>query len=195
MAARKSPDYIILGAGVVGLTTAMELKDRYPDSEIVIVAKFVPGDRSVEYCSPWAGANWCSMVVTSIPSPQSRQLISKKATDNGPQEARDEVSYRKFGALVKSHPHCGIEAMPIRSIYDASLDEAGVLSEGTGRVWYEKLVGGLRHLKGEELKGALTGFDFDTWVIDTVCFMNQRARHFHSQYLFDHVRTYSLSRN
>ena len=57
-----SPAYIILGAGVVGLTTALELGDRFPHAEITIVAKHVPGDRTVEYCSPWAGANWCSMV-------------------------------------------------------------------------------------------------------------------------------------
>lgn len=59
---QESPDYVILGAGVVGLTTAWELKDRFPDASITIVAKFLPGDRTVEYCSPWAGANWCSMV-------------------------------------------------------------------------------------------------------------------------------------
>lgn len=57
--------------------------------------------------------------------------------------------------------------MPVRSIYDSSLEDAGVLSEGTGKVWYENLVGGLRHLKGDELQGAQTGFEFDTWMIDT----------------------------
>jgi D-amino-acid oxidase len=160
--ASKSPDCVILGAGIVGLTTAMELKDRYPDSEIVIVAKYVPGDRSVEYCSPWAGANWCSM-----------------ATDNGPAEARDFISYHKFAALVKSHPHCGIEAMPIVSIYDASLEDAGVLSEGTGKVWYEKLVGGLRDLEEGVLEkhGALTGFEFDSWVIDTSVYLGWYVVH------------------
>lgn len=66
MAQSKAPDYVILGAGVVGLTTALELKDRYPESEVVIVAKFVPGDRSIEYTSPWAGANWMSAVCFSF---------------------------------------------------------------------------------------------------------------------------------
>lgn len=58
-------EFVILGAGVLGLTTALELHGRHPGCEITIVAKFVPGDRSVEYCSPWAGANWCSMVCSS----------------------------------------------------------------------------------------------------------------------------------
>ena len=61
--------------------------------------------------------------------------------------------------------------MPVRSIYDSSLEDAGVLSEGTGKVWYEKLVGKLRHLEGEDLQGALTGFDFDSWVIDTSVYL------------------------
>ena len=35
-------DYIILGAGVIGLTTALELRSRYPDSTITIIARFLP---------------------------------------------------------------------------------------------------------------------------------------------------------
>ena len=95
-----------------------------------------------------------------------------QATDNGPQEARDQVSYHKFASLAKAHPHCGIQPMPARALYDASLEDAGLLSEGTGKVWYENLVGGLRQLEGEELQGALTGFDFDSWMIDTGVYLS-----------------------
>jgi glycine/D-amino acid oxidase-like deaminating enzyme len=44
------PHIVILGAGVSGLTTALELsKDaRY---SITIVAKFMPGDMDIEYVS------------------------------------------------------------------------------------------------------------------------------------------------
>lgn len=57
-----STDYVVLGAGVIGLTTALELKDRYPESKVIVVAKFMPGEKSIEYASPWAGANWMSAV-------------------------------------------------------------------------------------------------------------------------------------
>lgn len=61
--------------------------------------------------------------------------------------------------------------MPVKSIYDSSVEDAGVLSDGTGKVWYEKLVGGLRWLEDEDLQGAQVGFEFDTWMIDTSVYL------------------------
>ncbi|KAG9520260.1 putative D-amino acid oxidase, partial [Aureobasidium melanogenum] len=78
-----SSNYIILGAGVIGLTTALELHSRYPHSTITIVARFLPGDRDATYTSPWAGANWLSV-----------------ATDNGRQESWDRITYLKFQQLA-----------------------------------------------------------------------------------------------
>lgn len=47
------PDtYVVLGAGVTGLTTAHELTTRFPTAEIIIIAKHIPGDLSIEYASP-----------------------------------------------------------------------------------------------------------------------------------------------
>jgi hypothetical protein len=43
---------------VTGLTTAWLLSQRYPSSEITIVAKDMPGDYDLYYASPWAGANY-----------------------------------------------------------------------------------------------------------------------------------------
>ncbi|KAG9547873.1 putative D-amino acid oxidase, partial [Aureobasidium melanogenum] len=79
-----SSNYIILGAGVIGLTTALELHSRYPHSTITIIARFLPGDRDATYTSPWAGANWLSV-----------------ATDNGRQESWDRITYLKFQQLAK----------------------------------------------------------------------------------------------
>jgi D-amino-acid oxidase len=151
-----SPDYVILGAGVVGLTTALELKSRLPDATIVIVAKHAPGDRSIEYTSPWAGANWSSV-----------------ATDNGIQESWDAVTYRKFAELADHVPETGIRRMELRSLYDRDIKDAGVLSEGTGKVWFEELVGGLRMLGEEELKstGAVFGWDWDSFVINVQTYL------------------------
>lgn len=85
MAARNEIDqFVVLGAGVIGLSTALELREAYPNAEITIVAKHFPGDRSIEYTSPWAGANWSSM-----------------ATDNGPLEGYDRVTFNRFSKLVE----------------------------------------------------------------------------------------------
>ncbi|KAL4872599.1 hypothetical protein BDV12DRAFT_161842 [Aspergillus spectabilis] len=48
---------VILGAGVSGLTTAY-LLSQDPANSITVVAKHMPGDYDIEYCSPWAGANY-----------------------------------------------------------------------------------------------------------------------------------------
>lgn len=46
----------VLGAGVVGLTTALQLSKK--GYSITVVAKHMPGDYDIEYASPWAGANY-----------------------------------------------------------------------------------------------------------------------------------------
>ncbi|KAI1073482.1 putative D-amino acid oxidase [Whalleya microplaca] len=146
---------VVLGAGVVGLTTALELKQRIPTAAVVIAAKFFPGDRSIEYCSPWAGANWMST-----------------ATDDGVQEAWDAETYARFGALADAVPEAGITRMPIRAVFDRPREQAGVLSEGTGRIWYEELVGGVGEIPGAELPaGACFGFGFETFMVNTQAYL------------------------
>lgn len=77
-------EFVVLGAGVIGLSTALELKAAFPAAGITVVAKHFPGDRSIEYTSPWAGANWSSM-----------------ATDNGPLEGYDRVTFERFSRMVE----------------------------------------------------------------------------------------------
>lgn len=112
-----NPDYVILGAGVLGLTTALELRARHPSSSIHIIAKHVPGDRSIEYTSPSAGANWSSV-----------------ATDNGPQESWDEITYHKFEVLADHMPESGVRRMELRCLFHSDIKDAGVLSQNTGKV-------------------------------------------------------------
>lgn len=45
---------IVIGAGVVGLTTALVLKQK-GYTHVTVIAKYVPGDMCVEYTSPYAG--------------------------------------------------------------------------------------------------------------------------------------------
>ena len=40
-----------------GLTTAY-LLSQDPSNSVTVVAKHMPGDYDIEYCSPWAGANY-----------------------------------------------------------------------------------------------------------------------------------------
>jgi len=63
--------------------------------------------------------------------------------------------------------------MPLRILRDLPIEECGVLSEGTttGKIWYEDLVGGFKKLEGEDLKGALWGYDMSSFVIDVPIYL------------------------
>lgn len=151
------PTYIILGAGVLGLTTALELSTRHPNAHIKILANHVPGDKSIAYCSPWAGANWLS-----------------GATDGGIQESWDRVTYLKFGELADGNgTETGIKRMQIRAWFDREIGESGVLSENgkrKGRIWYEELTG-LRVLEGERPEGVVWGFECGSFVVDVQVYL------------------------
>jgi D-amino-acid oxidase len=106
---RQDPQNItILGAGVIGLTAALAVAHTYPSSTITVVAKHLPGDRSIEYTSPWAGANWSSM-----------------AHDNGPLEKYDEITFEKFGNLIDGQSVYGCKAVRPGEGNDVGLSRMG----------------------------------------------------------------------
>ncbi|KAM5357964.1 hypothetical protein ACJZ2D_015732 [Fusarium nematophilum] len=142
--------YVVIGAGVIGLTTALELKRRIPLAEVTVLAREVPGDAAPTYSSAWAGANWVSC-----------------ATDNGPQEDWDRTTYLMFDQLARTRPECGVERMDLRSIYDEDIDKVNILSQGTGKIWYDELVGGVRYLDPGDLPvGGKFGFDISTFIVN-----------------------------
>ncbi|OBT51886.1 hypothetical protein VE04_07910 [Pseudogymnoascus sp. 24MN13] len=146
------PTYVILGGGVIGLTTALTLQKRSPSARIILGAQHLLGDLALTYASPWAGANWLSV-----------------ATDGGRAEARDAVTYVKFGELADGRPEAGVRRMPIRAMFDKEREEAGVLSPD-GKIWYEELVGGLREVK-ELPEGVKFGYELDTFVVDVTTYL------------------------
>ncbi|XP_014552911.1 hypothetical protein COCVIDRAFT_40963 [Bipolaris victoriae FI3] len=176
---QEPPHILILGAGVIGLTTSLVLSHTYPTTKVTIAATHFPGDRSIHYTSPWAGANWSSM-----------------ATDNGPLENYDAVTFRRFGELIDGQSVFGCRAvrageienssgggmggnevglgrMGMWAVFDTPIEEAGILSEGTGRVWYDELVGGLRELDKERLpRDAVFGVEIPaTFRINTQVYL------------------------
>ncbi|EAT83813.1 hypothetical protein HBI56_062570 [Parastagonospora nodorum] len=52
---------VIVGAGVIGLDVALLLAERGYGSHITVVAEHLPGDTSINYTSPWAGANFSAI--------------------------------------------------------------------------------------------------------------------------------------
>lgn len=121
--------------------------------------------RDVNYCSPWAGANWLSV-----------------ATDSGRQESWDAYTYNKFLTFCTTHPSAspdglsnpqiGIYRMPICAYFDNDLCDSGVLSHPTpthpGEIWYQDLVGGITYLSESSLpKGTKWGMQLNSFVLDS----------------------------
>lgn len=169
MATSDLHNIVVIGAGIIGLTSSIVLANAYPNSTVTMIAKHFPGDRSIEYTSPWAGANWSSM-----------------ATDNGPLEKYDEVTFKLFGQLIdgKSVHGCsvvrsgegneaGLGRQQMWAVLDAPLEETNLLTPQTGKIWYDELVGGLRNLEREELpEGAVFGLEFpSTFRINTQVYL------------------------
>ncbi|GJC89998.1 D-amino-acid oxidase [Colletotrichum liriopes] len=151
-----SHHFVVLGAGVIGLTTALTLRAGYPSSRITILAEYFPGDYHIDYCSPWAGGNWCS-----------------SANDNGLLESFDRVTFNRFREIAKNIPEAGIKSSPLRMIFDQKIEDAEILSKGTGKLWYEDLVGGTVPLSIDELpERAVFGLDVPSTGEYLVCFQN-----------------------
>ncbi|KAB8071812.1 FAD dependent oxidoreductase [Aspergillus leporis] len=51
-------DIVVLGAGIIGLNVALELSRRGYGQHVTVIAEHLPGDESIQYTSPWAGANF-----------------------------------------------------------------------------------------------------------------------------------------
>ena len=49
--AKQREHIVIIGAGVIGLTTAVFLAEE--GHKVTVIAAHVPGDKSIEYTSPW----------------------------------------------------------------------------------------------------------------------------------------------
>ncbi|CAH0053785.1 unnamed protein product [Clonostachys solani] len=144
------PSFLVVGAGVIGLSTALELRARYPGSEIVIAAKYLPGDSAPDYTSAWGGANWFAA-----------------ARDNGPQEDWEAIGYRKLKELASTRPESGVQPMNIRWHYERPIDEVGIKTPETGKLWFEELVGGLTKIDEKDLpEGTSFGFEMASFVIN-----------------------------
>ncbi|RKP36378.1 hypothetical protein BJ085DRAFT_30927 [Dimargaris cristalligena] len=117
----------VLGGGVVGLTTALVLRQsRYA---VTVLAKDLPGQAgNAQFASPSAGAHWRSWA---------------DAADVRLQRF-EELTLARLFELARKHPECGI--VPTRSF-----DYWEEIPQGGARVWFDKLVPEFRTLAPEEL--------------------------------------------
>lgn len=142
---------VVIGGGVSGLTTALCLLTQFKSTikELTVLASEYPGDyHAPDYTSPWAGANWCSLV----------------HDDDGEQIKRDKFTYGILLKLADKEPNCGIEKYRLKYFAPKS----SVLP------WYvrERTVEGLEKLSDREVRlremdpEKMHGFEFATVSIN-----------------------------
>lgn len=140
-----APSVVVLGAGVAGLTTACTLLARFPSPKalnITVVAKHLPGDTApTEYCSPQAGANWCTF-----------------ETEFNQSAHYDKVTFERFLRIAAQSPESGVKRFPLRLVRGKEIEKPGLF-------WFDDLVGGVKDVPKQELP---EGAD---WGVDLVTFM------------------------
>ncbi|TGO29211.1 hypothetical protein BPAE_0017g00170 [Botrytis paeoniae] len=170
---------LILGGGISGLQTAVSLLTSSPNNQtpqyrITLIAKYLPGDKNENYCSPWAGADLRSHASKPSASITEKRNGNEKEDKDRRLRKWEERTYRKWKSMIiededeKKAKGMGIGLTPsiyyLGSTYHGSeIDEAGV--------WFEDVVGGYRELdvglEENKLKGSLgegvrKGVQFET---------------------------------
>lgn len=139
--------YVIVGAGVVGLYTAFLLVHygHVPGSSITIVAQFLPGDESIYYALPTAGANF-SCILPDLP----QALRFDKATYTHLRELQQAVG-QEMGADI------GLARYLLTEYWDAPPLPAKL---ALLRLYLEEM----QDVPAEELPaGAVRGIRYRTW--------------------------------
>ena len=95
-------------AGVVGLTTALVLR-REGYENITVVAKHMPGDRDIEYTSPWAAVNYSPYVLITLSLTLPDALRLRVSAKGSVAEEWDRISWTEFWKLAHETPQAGIE--------------------------------------------------------------------------------------
>ncbi|PGH01860.1 hypothetical protein AJ79_07797 [Helicocarpus griseus UAMH5409] len=128
---------VVVGGGVTGLTTAL-LLSRDGSNQVTVAAKHMPGDYDIEYCSPWAGANY-------LP-------VGEPGSDHAEWEKN---TWPVLADLAKNNPRAGIHfqraVINVRAKDAQSTTGQWFSQLGSSDPWYKNVVPDFRLLSKEEL--------------------------------------------
>ncbi|OAQ86366.1 FAD dependent oxidoreductase superfamily [Purpureocillium lilacinum] len=95
----------VIGAGVLGLTTALELAKQ--GHGVTVLAKDLPGDWTIDYASPKAGAHFRPTSVTNAREAFENTLMHE--------------TYAKLGEICRTESTSGVEFVPAVEYFDTEL--------------------------------------------------------------------------
>lgn len=145
---------VVLGAGVIGLTTALTLKRENTDYDVTVVASHLPGDLSIKYTSPFAGANWQSF-----------------AGDDAKVQKIDEIGYYEFKKLADD-PTSGVWKKKNVSYFTPKAWDEAHRDPAAFTNWYDYFTNARVLEKSELLPGTVYGTEFDGMVISVPIYLS-----------------------
>ncbi|KAK9848734.1 D-amino-acid oxidase [Penicillium brevicompactum] len=151
---------VVIGAGVIGLTTALHIQHQNPAQSILLVARDFPSDTSINYASPWAGAHY------------------RPVPGSSPQALRESNQAQRTYEYLKrtAEPGAGIEF--IQGIEHLEAPPAECLDPQSVHDLYSHL-DGFRVLSGEEVpEGVKWGVQYGTYVVNSPVYCAHLLRKF-----------------
>ncbi|KAL1405782.1 D-amino acid oxidase [Vanrija albida] len=134
-------EVVVVGAGVIGLTTALILARR--GYKVHVVAKNLPEDElDQDWSSPWAGANWCPF--------SSEERVCRWETE----------SLARLRELIPM----GL-AMPLPVLRYAATDS------GLHNHWYKDVAKNYRRLKPDECPNGGVGVAFESLSVNAPVYL------------------------
>nr|BBH51408.1 D-amino acid oxidase [Rasamsonia emersonii]BBH51422.1 D-amino acid oxidase [synthetic construct] len=149
---------VVLGAGVSGLTTAW-LLSKDPSNKITVAAKHMPGDYDIEYCSPWAGANYLPV-----------------GAENSRVGQWERATWPHLRDIAQNHPEAGIHFQDT-VVYNRTKDQGSTTGQWFSELvkpnpWYGKVLPNFRELSKDELPPGIDNANrFTSVCINTAVYL------------------------
>lgn len=154
-------EVVVLGAGIIGLYTTYCLINEAgisPD-KITVIAKYMPGDQSTLYTSPWAGGNF------SCITPNDAETL-----------ALDKFTYTHLAEIQKKlgGPKCGLDMKPSTEFWDSYPGDEKIDSLRSYLKNFKVIP------KSELPSGTAFGISLTTWNFNCPFFLSNFKKYFES---------------
>ncbi|KAL4887272.1 FAD dependent oxidoreductase [Aspergillus karnatakaensis] len=153
---------VVIGAGVIGLSTALCLQEQLtPSQQILLVARDWPNTISVNYASPWAGAHYRPVPGTS---PQALR-----------EEKQARRTYQHFKTMIQE-PGSGVKSVEgLEHLENPPAEYFDKQAIGNSYAHLD----GFRQLRKDELPGSVTwGVRYNTFVVNSPVYCAYMLRRF-----------------
>jgi len=140
-----TPHIVVIGAGVIGLTTTIVLQESLPEAKITVVASHFPEDgKSIDYSSCWAGAHHITVV------------------NPGLQRDLEIETFKKLWLMAHDDCDAPLLVLPHTELYEDEMSAAGA------RDRLREFMPDFKVIEKADLpNGVKSGVSFTTVTLDT----------------------------